>query len=136
MVFKWRDILGVAEKVVSVIMSIAPIVLNIFAPKAVPIVTALGPSIAKAVAFAEALAGNQSGQARAIAAYAFLAGLVDAGAVLSSGGQKHTMEELQAAKAQLDELFTKIISSADAVVTTAAADVVPVPTPTPVETPA
>ena len=130
----------IAVAILSLLATVLPTILNLFASKSkeTPIITALAPFVPTAMAAAQQiLPGSGDGASRASAATALLAVLVQAGKVVSTGGQLHTMDEFEAALPVIGQLFTGIIdASKPATATvTAAAVAAPVAAPAPVTVP-
>jgi hypothetical protein len=119
------EILKDGEQALSLLAGFAPAIMQIFEPKssATPIVTALAPLIPQAMAAAQqfGIGGTQAAGAQMAAAASSLLGVaVQAGTVLSKGGQAHTMDELAQAQPVINQIFTGIINAATAGATAAA----------------
>lgn len=89
-----------------------PAILNIFAKHSVatPIVTALAPVVPQAMAAAQAITVAPDGATKAAIATSVLAALVQAGKIVSTGGQLHTMQEFEAALPVIQQLFTDVMN--------------------------
>jgi hypothetical protein len=95
------------------IFNLAPTLLGIFAAKSsvTPIVGALAPFIPKVMESAQVILSDQPGDVKAKAGIMALGTLVDAGVIVSAGGQKHTMEEFKVALPAIQETFTEIVNA-------------------------
>jgi len=99
-------------QILSIAIKAGSFIYGIFASKskAAPIIAALTPFILKAMKAAEEFFGDGNGQSKLVIAENMIETAVDAGLVVSAGGQKHTMEELKAAMPEIRDTITAVVT--------------------------
>ena len=118
----WKTLETDATAFFGVLAKFAPAVMAIFLPnsKATPIVASIAPLVAPTMASASTILGaGATGAQKAQAATTILSNMVAAGQVVSKGGQAHTLAELQQAMPIINQIFTGVISAAQAASTAA-----------------